>query len=191
MNATGCASSSRSTSRRAGEVDAALQLLEAGRPAVARRARRSRRRAAAAPAAARASGSSARTIDGNCAVFSLPSRDQRRTSAPRLAGRDVDQRADAVVLRLVDAARAGQRRLGQRRQHRPHRRGVLAPAASDDMHRNSQLSCHGSAISSDSRSERRAVSGIGTAIGESRSLELGALAVACIWADVPDQPIDR
>ena len=39
---------------------------------------------------------------GELAVLSLPFRDQRPDVGPRLAGRDVDQRADAVVLRLVD-----------------------------------------------------------------------------------------
>src|SRR5688572_13532936 len=45
----------------------------------------------------------------------------------RLGRLDVHERSDAVVLRLEDQSVPGQRWLCQRRQHRPHRRGILAP----------------------------------------------------------------
>ena len=46
--------------------------------------------------------SRARTIDGNWVVFSLPSRDQMRTSAAAGCRLHVDQRADPVVFGLVE-----------------------------------------------------------------------------------------
>ena len=54
------------------------------------------------PFSFRAAASSAFTIAGNCAVFSLPLRDQIRAVAPFAPGDDLDERPDAVVLRLVD-----------------------------------------------------------------------------------------
>ena len=108
-------------------VDASLQSLEAGR-AAARVERddfavdEQRRHAAA-----RASGSRARTTAGNCAVLSLPRRDQIRMSAARWPGARCDQRPDAVVFRFEDQPLAGERRLGQGRQHRADGRGIVAP----------------------------------------------------------------
>ena len=78
----------------------------------------------AAPARRAPHRDSACTSSGNCAVLSLPSRDAIATSARFVRARGVtgDQRADAVVLQLVDEVRIGQRRVRLRRQHRLHRR---------------------------------------------------------------------
>ena len=127
MSATGCSLLDALDVLRAGEMDAALEPLEPGRTAVLRRARRSRRRAATGASQPRPSAASAWTIDGNCDVFSLPSRDQRRTVGAGARRRDVDERPDAVVLGLVNQPRARERRLGQRRQHRPRRCRIFAP----------------------------------------------------------------
>ena len=86
MNATGCARSIALDVARVAQVDAALQPLEARRLAAGverddfavEQRRPVQRRAAASP--------SARTIAGNCDVLSLPSRDQRRTSAADVRG---------------------------------------------------------------------------------------------------------
>ena len=67
------------------------------------------------------------TIAGNCAVFSLPLRDQRRTG--RLPSPPARSRP-APGCRRTSARRPGpalQRRLGQRRQHRAQVHGEIVP----------------------------------------------------------------
>ena len=70
---------------------------------------------------------SAETMDGNCEVLSLPRRDQTRTVARGRAGFDFDQRANAVVLRFEDERRSGERRIGERGEHRSRAAGFFAP----------------------------------------------------------------
>ena len=110
MNAT-CAPPACSIAVR--QMDASLQLLEAGRLAL-----RVERDDLAVederlPCACAPTCSSAAAISGNCRVFSLPSRDHRRT---RPFGAISDDRADAVVLRFVDELR--DRRAARRRATR-------------------------------------------------------------------------
>ncbi len=81
----------------------------------------------------RASGSSARTTAGNCDGLFIAEPRPEADVGPRLAGRDVDQRADAVVLRFEEQGRAGERRLRQRRQHRADFRRILCPAGHATM----------------------------------------------------------
>ena len=94
----------------------------------------------------RASGSSARTTAGNCAVFSLPSRDQSRMSGRGLPGATWTSARMPSYFGSKISPLPVERRLGQRRQHRADAGGVVAPGGHlyDHMHRqlptpNSQL----------------------------------------------------
>ncbi len=109
------------------DVDASLQLLESCRPALGierhdfpvdeqRRAKRARQRFERPD------------HGGELRGLFVAEPGPEADVGPWLAGRDMDQRADAVVLRFEEQVLAGQRRFGQRRQHRAHSRGVLSPA---------------------------------------------------------------
>ena len=113
MKATRALTGSRCSTRRSRWMRPCSCWKPVGSPS--RRARRSRRRARPARLRRAPTSSSAAAISGNCEVFSLPSRDQRRT---RPAGADLGDRADAVVLRFVDELRIVERRVGERREHR-------------------------------------------------------------------------
>ena len=108
------------------DVDASLQPLEACRPALGierddfavdeqRRPKRARQRLERPDHGGELRG-----------LFVAEPRPEADVG-PRLAGRDVDQRADAVVLRFEEQGLAGQRRLRQRRQHRADLRGIVSP----------------------------------------------------------------
>ena len=100
MSATGCALSISRDVARCRQVDASLQPLEPGGASLlVERDDLAVERAAGPSQAARAAVSSARTIDGNCAVFSLPRRDQMRTPSrpPARAARATSARMPSYL----------------------------------------------------------------------------------------------
>ena len=134
MSATGCALSMRSTSLRIREwIRPWSRWNPAGRPLAS----------SATISPSRSTGAFsfaphfAERLDDRRKLRGLlvaePRPDAHARRRPWPARRD--QRADAVVLRLVDQPRARQRRLRQRRQHRPHLRRVLSPAHPHDRTR--------------------------------------------------------
>ena len=106
-----------------GQVDAVLDALEAGSAGRRRPARQSRRRAARRPPAARPSATARAPPPGTARSCRCrrATRSRRRRAPSCRARRDRHQRADAVVLRLVDEVGIRQRRVREHRQHRLHR----------------------------------------------------------------------